>query len=167
MLFSPKEKGQGLVEYALILVLIAIVRPVPQRSLVAFEDRPAYFFHRIDPSTNLFAWSLPPMLPFTYGAWLGEYLLYLVYQLGRLPLLIFTNTLLLVLAFALVGLKPAAGGLLAAGGVVLILAAGMSFNNTALRPQIWAFLPFMAFLILLGAYTDRQVQPSLAIAAPG
>ena len=25
MLFSPKEKGQGLVEYALILVLVAIV----------------------------------------------------------------------------------------------------------------------------------------------
>ena len=25
MLFSPKEKGQGLVEYALILVLISIV----------------------------------------------------------------------------------------------------------------------------------------------
>ncbi len=25
MIFSPKEKGQGLVEYALILVLVAIV----------------------------------------------------------------------------------------------------------------------------------------------
>jgi len=25
MLFSPKEKGQGLVEYALILVLVAVV----------------------------------------------------------------------------------------------------------------------------------------------
>lgn len=25
MLFSPKEKGQGLVEYALILVLVSIV----------------------------------------------------------------------------------------------------------------------------------------------
>lgn len=25
MLFSPKEKGQGLVEYALIIVLIAII----------------------------------------------------------------------------------------------------------------------------------------------
>ena len=25
MLFSPKEKGQGLVEYALIIVLVAIV----------------------------------------------------------------------------------------------------------------------------------------------
>ena len=25
MLFSPKEKGQGLVEYALILILVAII----------------------------------------------------------------------------------------------------------------------------------------------
>ena len=25
MLFAPKEKGQGLVEYALILVLVAVV----------------------------------------------------------------------------------------------------------------------------------------------
>lgn len=25
MLFSPKEKGQGLVEYALILVLVAVI----------------------------------------------------------------------------------------------------------------------------------------------
>ena len=33
MLFSPKEKGQGLVEYALILVLIAIVVIVAMRAL--------------------------------------------------------------------------------------------------------------------------------------
>ena len=33
MLFSPKEKGQGLVEYALILVLIAIVVIVAMRVL--------------------------------------------------------------------------------------------------------------------------------------
>ena len=29
MLFAPKEKGQGLVEYALILVLVAIARVRP------------------------------------------------------------------------------------------------------------------------------------------
>lgn len=33
MLFSAKEKGQGLVEYALILVLIAIVVIVAVRAL--------------------------------------------------------------------------------------------------------------------------------------
>lgn len=33
MLFSPKEKGQGLVEYALILVLIAIVVIVAMTTL--------------------------------------------------------------------------------------------------------------------------------------
>ena len=33
MLFAPKEKGQGLVEYALILVLIAVVVIVVMRIL--------------------------------------------------------------------------------------------------------------------------------------
>ncbi len=33
MLFAPKEKGQGLVEYALILVLIAVVVIVILRAL--------------------------------------------------------------------------------------------------------------------------------------
>jgi len=33
MLFAPKEKGQGLVEYALIIVLIAIVAIVGVRLL--------------------------------------------------------------------------------------------------------------------------------------
>jgi hypothetical protein len=111
------------------------------------------------PSTNLFAWSLPADAPFTYGAWLGEYLLYLVYQVGRLPLLIFTNTLLLVLAFALVGFEARRrSGSWRLAGVVLILSVGMSFNNTALRPQIWAFLPFIAILSLLSAYIDRQIK---------
>ncbi len=33
MLFAPKEKGQGLVEYALILVLVAVVVIVVMRIL--------------------------------------------------------------------------------------------------------------------------------------
>jgi pilus assembly protein Flp/PilA len=33
MLFAPKEKGQGLVEYALILVLIAVVVIIVLRAL--------------------------------------------------------------------------------------------------------------------------------------
>jgi hypothetical protein len=119
------------------------------------------------PTTNLFAWSLPPDAPFIYGAWLGEYLLYVVYHFGRLPLLIFVNTFLLVLAFALVGLEARRrSGSWRLAGVVLILAAGMSFNNTAIRPQIWAFLPFMAFLVLLGAYADRQIGPRWLLLLP-
>jgi hypothetical protein len=36
MLFAPKEKGQGLVEYALILVLVAVV-------VMSLSARPSYW----------------------------------------------------------------------------------------------------------------------------
>jgi hypothetical protein len=112
------------------------------------------------PQTNIFAWSLPVDAPFTYGAWLGEYLLYSLYRLGQLELVIFARTVLLLLAFALVGYEAKRrSGSWRLAGLVITLAAAMSANNLIIRPQIWAFLPFMAFLILLGAYTDRQVRP--------
>jgi pilus assembly protein Flp/PilA len=44
MLFSPKEKGQGLVEYALILVLIAIIVIV---ILTLLGTRVSYIFSQI------------------------------------------------------------------------------------------------------------------------
>ncbi len=44
MLFAPKEKGQGLVEYALILVLVAVVAIV---ILVLVGDSVANVFQNI------------------------------------------------------------------------------------------------------------------------
>ena len=44
MLFAPKEKGQGLVEYALILVLVAIV------VIAAFDDPRTNYRQRVQQS---------------------------------------------------------------------------------------------------------------------
>jgi pilus assembly protein Flp/PilA len=50
MLFSPKEKGQGLVEYALIIVLIAIVVIV---ILAILGTQVQNVFSRISDALNL------------------------------------------------------------------------------------------------------------------
>jgi hypothetical protein len=55
------------------------------------------------PATNMFGWTLPPDAPFTYGAWLGEALLALLYRAGGLPLPTFARNLLALVAFALIG----------------------------------------------------------------
>ncbi|MCX6054988.1 MAG: Flp family type IVb pilin [Chloroflexi bacterium] len=47
MLFAPKEKGQGLIEYALILVLIAVVVIVV---LTALGPKIGNIFSKIDSS---------------------------------------------------------------------------------------------------------------------
>ena len=49
MLFAPKEKGQGLVEYALILVLIAVVVIA---ILVVLGPQIANVFSRINDSMS-------------------------------------------------------------------------------------------------------------------
>ena len=36
------------------------------------------------PTTNMYSWSLSAETPFLYGAWLGEWMLYVVYGLGGL-----------------------------------------------------------------------------------
>lgn len=119
------------------------------------------------PGTNIFAWSLPAGTPFTYGAWFGEYLLYSVYRHGHFPLLVFTNTALFLLTFSLVGVEARRrSGSWRIAGLVLILACGMSFNNTAIRPQLWAFLPFMGFFILLSAFNDQQLRGRWLLGLP-
>jgi hypothetical protein len=111
------------------------------------------------PTTNMFAWSLPADEPFMYGAWLGELLMYTFYRLGQLPLLIFLRTILAMAAFALVGYESyRRSGSWRIAGVTLTLAAAMSSNNMEIRPQIWAWLPFMGMFILLSAYARGQLE---------
>jgi hypothetical protein len=110
------------------------------------------------PTSNIFAWTLPADAPFTYGAWLGEYLLYRLYQWGGLSLVILTRTLLAVGTFALVGYegqRRTGSWRLAALGVAF--AGLMSLNNLIVRPQIWSWLPFMIFYILLSRYAEGKM----------
>lgn len=50
MLFAPKEKGQGLVEYALILVLVAVVVIV---ALTLLGTRVTEIFTRLNDKMNV------------------------------------------------------------------------------------------------------------------
>jgi hypothetical protein len=88
------------------------------------------------PATNMFGWTLPPDAPFTYGAWLGEALLALLYRAGGLSLPTFARNLLALVAFALIGWEARRrGGSGRLAALALTLAAGMSLNNLVLRPR--------------------------------
>ncbi|MFN3763560.1 MAG: hypothetical protein ACK4WK_10220, partial [Anaerolineae bacterium] len=121
------------------------------------------FTTRAIPTTNMFAWTLPPDAPFTYGAWLGELLLYLLYRAGGLPLVTFARNFLVLLAFWLVGWTARERcGSWRLTAPALALAGGMSLNNLIVRPQIWAFPLFALSLWLLTRYTVRSEARSAA-----
>lgn len=111
------------------------------------------YTRRAIPSTQMFAWSLPPDVPFVYGAWLGELLLYLLYRLGGLNLVTFARNALILAAFGLVGwaarIRSRSWRLAAPA---LALAGGMSLNNLVVRPRIWSFPLFALYLLLLTRY---------------
>ncbi len=110
---------------------------------------------RAIPTTQMFAWTLPPDAPFTYGAWLGEVLLYLLYRLGGLALVTFARNGLVLVAFWLAGwaarVRSGSWRLVAPA---LVLAGGMSLNNLVVRPQVWSFPLFALYLLLLTRYVN-------------
>ncbi len=119
------------------------------------------FNQRAIPTTNIFAWTLPPDHPFFYGAWLGELLLYLPHRLGGLELLIFVRNLLALAFFALVAYeaRQRSGSWRIAAFVVLLFYV-MALNNLTLRTQIWAWLPFMLIALVLHRFTSGKCSPS-------
>lgn len=119
------------------------------------------------PSTNIFSWSLPADTPFTYGAWLGEYLLYLLYKLDGLDLVEFARTLLVLIAFWLVGYEAmhrSHSWRIAA--LVTTPACIITINNLIVRPQIWSFLPFMVYYILLSRFAQGQLRGRWLLTLP-
>ena len=111
------------------------------------------------PNTNLFSWSLPSDTPFIYGAWLGEYLFYLLYHLGKLDLVIFARTVMALVAFWLVGYEARRrSGSWRIAALVTTPACIITINNLIVRPQNWSWLPFMVFFILLSRFADRQLR---------
>jgi hypothetical protein len=119
------------------------------------------------PGTNLFSWSLPLDWPFTYGAWLGEYLFYLLYHLGKLELVIFTRTVMALVAFWLVGYEAKRrSGSWRIAALVTTPTCIITINNLVVRPQNWSWLPFMAFFILLSHFADRQLRGRWLLSLP-
>jgi hypothetical protein len=119
------------------------------------------------PNTNQFAWSLPADTPFTYGAWLGEYLFYLLYRLGKLDLVIFARTIMVLVAFWLVGYEAqrrSRSWRIAA--VVTASACVITMNNLIVRPQNWSWLPFITVFILLSRFSASQLRARWLLALP-
>jgi len=122
---------------------------------------------RAIPTTNMFAWSLPAETPFFYGAWLGEWLLYVVYAWGKLPLLLFVRTILALSAFWLTAFRARLrcdSWRLAA--LALAFAGTMSLNNLGLRPQIWSWLPFVIHLLVLEGWASGRLRKSWLLILP-
>jgi hypothetical protein len=110
------------------------------------------------PSTNIFAWSIPRDQPFTYGAWLGELLFYALYRIGNLEILIFLRNLFALLTFWLLAIEARKrSGSWRLAALVAAFAWLMSFNNLAIRPQIWSWVPFMTYLIVLEGFIEGRI----------
>lgn len=111
------------------------------------------------PTTNMFGWTIPSEKPFVYGAWLGEYLFYILYHWGGLNLITFSRNLLLSLTFCLMAYEAyrrTRSWRLAA--LATVSAYLMVMNNTTIRPQNWSWICFVSFLSLLHHYADHQIK---------
>ncbi len=115
------------------------------------------YTERAIPTTNQFSWTVASDQPFTYAAWLGELLLYLLHLAGGLELNIFARTILVGLSFWLVGVEARrSSGSWRIAALVIALACLMSTNNLIVRTQIWAWLPFMLLYTCLSRYVNGQ-----------
>jgi len=116
-----------------------------------------YTTHAV-PATNMFGWTLPEDAPFTYGAWLGEYLFYSLYRLGGLEFLFLARTVLAIVTFGLVGYEAQRrSGSWRLASLAIALAGLMTLNNLIVRPQNWSWLPFMVYYVLLSRYADGEL----------
>lgn len=119
------------------------------------------------PTTNLFAWSLPAETPFFYGAWLGEWLIYLIYRAGGLAFVMVARNGLVWLAYAGIAIESRRrSNSWRIATLALALAWFMAANNFILRPQMWSWLPFVLCLILLSRYVDGAVHRFWLLACP-
>jgi hypothetical protein len=110
------------------------------------------------PATNRFAWTVPEDTPYVYGAWLGGLLLYLLQELGGLELLVFMRNLLAGCLLALVALETHRRSASWGWSAAAVAAVGLlMLNNVAVRPQMFAWVPFAFSVYLLGRYRDGRL----------
>lgn len=125
------------------------------------------FQQRTIPQTNMFSWALPASAPFTYGAWLAELLFYLLYRLGDVALISCVRTVLVLVAFGLIGIeaqRQARSWRLAT--LPLLFLTLMTLNNLNVRPQIWSWVPFALFYLLLSRFAEGELDQRWLLLLP-
>jgi hypothetical protein len=119
------------------------------------------------PDSNIFSWALPADASFVYQSWLGEWLFFVLYQVGGLPFVVFVRNILGLVGFGLVAVEAhrRSGSWRLASGA-LVLAVLMSLNNLTTRTQNWSWVPFGVLLLLLGSYSSGRLSPRWLVALP-
>lgn len=108
--------------------------------------------------------------PFYNQSWLAQLLMYGLFRLGGLELLIFAQALLLVGAYGLLlwfCIKRSGAPRLSAA-IVMGLTMPASFDNWTIRPQTYALLLFIVYLIVLSEWREGRrdrlwLLPALAV----
>ena len=119
------------------------------------------------PTTNMYGWTLPPGQPFFYAAWLGEWLMYVGYRIGGVDLLTCIRTILAGITFWLVGAEAQRrSGSWRIAAFALALAALMSMSVPLVRTQMWAWLPFILFSVLLSRFAAGRLSPRWLLLLP-
>ncbi len=119
----------------------------------------AIFTNHSIPTTNIFAWTLPANQPFYYGAWLAEFLFYVLYRLGNLEIIIFIRTILIGISMWLITVEARRrSGSWRIAAMVIALLSLMITNNLLVRTQMWAWLPFTITYIVLKRYSEDKVR---------
>ncbi|MFQ5593342.1 MAG: hypothetical protein ACE5HA_04270 [Anaerolineae bacterium] len=112
------------------------------------------FTSRSIPHTDLFSFTQAGQ-PFIYQNWLGEVLYYVVYRVGGLPLLIFFNTALLLMALVPVYDLCLKGNRRFRVAVLSSLLAAVVLGlYSNMRPQTYSFVFFAVFYWILWTYRD-------------
>jgi hypothetical protein len=111
------------------------------------------------PEVDLFSYTVPGQ-PFIYQGWLAGVTFALLYHAGGAPLVIVSNALFLVAAYALLLWHCRGEGRntrLAVGATFLALV--VSAGNWAVRPQTFSVLLFVALYIVLDRYRQGKKSP--------
>lgn len=119
------------------------------------------------PTTNIFAWTLPPDHPYFYAAWLGEYLFYVIYLLGKIEAIMFMRNVLVLTVMILWMIETRRqSGSWRLTTITVILGGGMIFNNLAIRPQLWSVLAFIICVSILNRFKEGQLSSRWLILYP-
>jgi hypothetical protein len=118
------------------------------------------------PSTNQFAWGVPPETPYFHGGWLADVLMYGMYQLGGVELLVFARNLLAGTLLGLVTLESyRRNRSWQYVSFAVILAGALLLSSVNVRDQIFAWVPFGLTMVLLGRYVDGRLGTGVLVGA--